>query len=200
MSYQQRHHMRGLSTLEVLFCVLLLIIVADILLPVFGHPRRSAGGSCSSSQRQIALATQIYAQENNDHLPGTSGQPASWRDHGKTSIDMDDKVLVCYSAKIHTICNYGFNAELLGVVTNSIQMPMATILTADSDPGLTLREISDIACRHAGGTICSFVDGHVEYIKSPKDKLASGKYLLHVTTGVIDEGHTAPSRSVRSNL
>lgn len=71
----------GLSIIEVLIIVCVLVVLAMLLLPVFRH-ESIPQMRCMSHQKQIVTATCIYAQEHHDTLPNerdfwtTIGLPA----------------------------------------------------------------------------------------------------------------------------
>ena len=64
---------RGISAftlIELLVVIAIIAILAAILLPVLDSAKqRALAIQCNSNQRQITLAVQIYANENNDYIP-----------------------------------------------------------------------------------------------------------------------------------
>ncbi len=60
----------GFTLAELLVVVGIIAIVIGLLLPALSSARRSVGGiTCESNFRQWAMATQMYANENNGFLP-----------------------------------------------------------------------------------------------------------------------------------
>jgi prepilin-type processing-associated H-X9-DG protein/prepilin-type N-terminal cleavage/methylation domain-containing protein len=60
----------GFTLVELLVVVGVIAIVIGLLLPALSSARRSVGGiTCESNFRQWAMATQMYANENNGFLP-----------------------------------------------------------------------------------------------------------------------------------
>src|SRR5438034_10688142 len=60
----------GFTLIELLVVIAIITILAGILFPVFAQARDAARrANCLSNLRQIALAHQIYVQDNDDALP-----------------------------------------------------------------------------------------------------------------------------------
>src|SRR5260370_15994529 len=60
----------GFTLIELLVVIAVIAILAGILLPVFAQARDAARrANCISNLRQIALAHQMYVQDNDDALP-----------------------------------------------------------------------------------------------------------------------------------
>ncbi|BDI29736.1 hypothetical protein CCAX7_17870 [Capsulimonas corticalis] len=63
----------GFTLIELLVVIAVISIIAALLFPVFAKVREKARQTtCASNQRQIALATLQYLQDNDDILPGAS--------------------------------------------------------------------------------------------------------------------------------
>ena len=61
---------RGFTLIELLVVIAIIAILAAILFPVFAQARDAARrANCISDLRQIALAHQMYVQDNDDALP-----------------------------------------------------------------------------------------------------------------------------------
>jgi len=61
---------RGFTLIELLVVVAIIAILAAILFPVFAHARDAAKrANCISNLKQIALAHQMYVQDNDEVLP-----------------------------------------------------------------------------------------------------------------------------------
>src|SRR5947209_20476117 len=60
----------GFTLIELLVVIAVIVILAGILFPVFAQARDAAKrANCISNLRQIALAHQMYVQDNDDTLP-----------------------------------------------------------------------------------------------------------------------------------
>jgi prepilin-type N-terminal cleavage/methylation domain-containing protein/prepilin-type processing-associated H-X9-DG protein len=172
---------KGFTLIELLVVIAIIAILAAILFPVFSKAREKARQtSCMSNQRQIDLAIQMYAQDNDESLPGsntvTSGiypnvvyaTPLAWQ----TESGVTGKILTCMD--ISATCAYNMAADLAGASLGSVSDPDDAMLTADgtvaSGQGSTIGMFTaagDIATsRHASGFIGSFLDGHVAYQQS----------------------------------
>src|SRR5689334_8544067 len=66
----RRPSRRGFTLIELLVVVAVITILAGILFPVFAQARDAAKrANCISNLRQIALAHQMYVQDNDETLP-----------------------------------------------------------------------------------------------------------------------------------
>jgi prepilin-type N-terminal cleavage/methylation domain-containing protein len=62
---------KGFTLIELLVVIAIIAILAAILFPVFAQAREQARkASCLSNCKQLGLATQMYAQDYDDTLPG----------------------------------------------------------------------------------------------------------------------------------
>ena len=106
----------------------------------------------------------LSAQDHENRLPN------SWEEiESKTTADM----FICPETTryFHKIGGYGYNANIRGKATLSINDPQAVIFTADAvHPHSYLTAPSDIdRTRHQGAFCCSYLDGHVKYIKPDEE-------------------------------
>jgi prepilin-type N-terminal cleavage/methylation domain-containing protein/prepilin-type processing-associated H-X9-DG protein len=146
---------KGFTLIELLVVIAIIAILAAILFPVFARAREKARQStCSSNQRQIAAAVQMYCQDHEEVLPASS---TVWSD-----INVDVGVLICPTKGKGTPNGYGYFAGNSSQALGSFSDPSAFGLTTDSNnPVNCITAISDIDYRHSGKVIESFLDGHV---------------------------------------
>src|SRR5690606_28375389 len=74
---------RAFTLIELLVVIAIISILAAILFPVFARAREnSRRASCLSNEKQIALATLQYIQDNDERFPGTytAGDQKTWMD------------------------------------------------------------------------------------------------------------------------
>jgi prepilin-type N-terminal cleavage/methylation domain-containing protein len=92
----------GFILIELLVVIAIIAILAAILFPVFGRVREKARQTaCANSQKQIATAVLLYAQDHDDELPGVVD---AWQ-----VLGVDAAVRKCPSKP--TLDNgYGYNA------------------------------------------------------------------------------------------
>ena len=66
---------KGFTLIELLTVIAIIGILAAILIPVLGRVRDQARSAvCQSNLRQVGVAVQMYAYDNNDRTPPNSGE------------------------------------------------------------------------------------------------------------------------------
>src|SRR5213080_2117381 len=72
-----RHDARpapGFTLIELLVVIAIIAILASLLLPALSSAKeRGRRAKCLSNLRQLGIAAQIYADQNNDKLPQSDG-------------------------------------------------------------------------------------------------------------------------------
>ena len=171
MSFESRK--RGFTLIELLVVIAIIAILAAILFPVFSKAREKARQTqCTSNLRQIALAVQIYTQENDEALPVAA---TVW-----TDLNIAPKVLICPTqgktrAALQNNNSYGYNRLLDGKSLGKFIAPESTEVACDSTGGAgNLLHIANVGKWHDRGTIVAFLDTHVEYTKSPRTMFVEG--------------------------
>lgn len=151
---------RGFTLIELLVVIAIIAILAAILFPVFSKAREKARqAACTSNQKQITLAMQIYSQENDEKLPPA----ASW----PTTIGVSGKVLKCPTEGNAVSNAYGYSGTIAGQTLGSFDDATIILAFADSNSANNILNVpADVDARHAGKVIAGFLDGHVEMITS----------------------------------
>jgi len=151
---------KGFTLIELLVVIAIIAVLAAILFPVFARAREKARQStCSSNQRQIAAAIQMYVQDHEESYPGTS---TVWQD-----INVDAGVLICPTKGKGTPNGYGFNSSISGAAVGDVSDPMSMPLTCDSNnTGNLLISPTDVEKRHSNAAIMSYADGHVATLQN----------------------------------
>ncbi len=166
----------GFTLIELLVVIAIIAILAAILFPVFAKAREKARQTqCLNNQKQICIATMMYAQEHDEIFPASS---SVWG-----SLSMDKGVLICPSAGTKVLNAYCYNNYLNGLALGSITDPTAECITVDGAHTGTpansttfvdtnydnvVYDFTDLDyTRHSNKIIESFVDGHCEILSGP---------------------------------
>ena len=144
---------KGFTLIELLVVIAIIAILAAILFPVFSKAREKARQTtCTSNQKQIALAAAMYSQENNETLPA---------DNWASAIDVSGKILKCPDAPKNLSASYIFSILLAGRSIPELNCDPASIwLTADGING-DITTLGEGDWRHDDKIIIGWLDGHV---------------------------------------
>ncbi len=172
---------KGFTLIELLVVIAIIAILASILFPVFSKAREKARQTqCANNQRQIAIAILGYVQEHDEVLPTAND---IWSGISYSSLGSSANLaLASTPASILRCPNtptkangyvYNVKASGKGLGDRSFGDPTSFFMTADSvdsasaNSGNIAVVATDVGTnRHAGSFILSFLDGHVETVKS----------------------------------
>lgn len=153
---------RGFTLIELLVVIAIIAILAAMLFPVFNRAREKARmTSCMNNVRQITIAVQMLAQDNDNTLPSYT---TVW-----SSLQIDPKSLQCPTAGPSLTNAYGYDLSLSGQSMSASQFsnPATVQVIGDCSAGSVIPNMifypGDAALRHDGGTdmLTGFLDGHV---------------------------------------
>lgn len=177
--------------------IAIIAILAALLLPALARVKQKAKSTqCLSNLKQLGFGCSLYALDNNDHLPETSHQTASWI--GKLAVYGLTNIYICpldTNAANH-ITSYAINdfltpnpfgaAQLNFSKFTSIPCPTETLHLAEiwggeigsdhfhfadaSSGGYSaLSFMQQVAVTiHQGGANYLFADGHVSFLSWPQ--------------------------------
>jgi len=147
----------GFTLIELLVVIAMMAVLAAIMFPVFARAReKGRQATCSTHQRQIALELLTHAADHDETLPAAA---TVWRD-----LALAPGILRCPTAGTSVRHAYAFHQGLGGVALGDVADVVGTILTVDGRSADHLvRTSQDIAPRHTGRFLASYVDGHVAF-------------------------------------
>jgi len=161
---------RGFTLIELLVVIAIIAVLAAILFPVFATAREKARqSSCLNNQRQIALAIQMYTQDNKETFFPDPGSTV-WTNALQKYVSVNG-LFACPSSKVKgsaAVPNYGFNNYIFGSPLSNFPNPSSVIMTADLNASNTAGSCALInydtdldSKRHNGAVIFTCIDGHV---------------------------------------
>ncbi|MHB9133447.1 MAG: type II secretion system protein [Armatimonadota bacterium] len=126
---------RGFTLIELLVVIAIIAILAAILFPVFARAREKARQtSCLNNQRQIAIAVQMYTQDNQETFfpdPVSNAWANYLKPYNEGNI-YDCPTLTGKGSNDDP--EYTFNNSFYGKALSRVTQPSATVMTADLKP------------------------------------------------------------------
>jgi len=160
----------GFTLIELLVVIAIIAVLAALLFPVFGKAREKARQStCLNNQRQIAVAINMYVEDNNNTF---FPDPVSRTWCTYVGASLTSKIFDCPTLNTQPRGSadkpaYGFNYSLFGTGIGNLTNPSAVLMTADLSPKSSATNFAimdydaQIDRRHDGGAIIACADGHV---------------------------------------
>ena len=166
---------RGFTLVELLVVIAIICLLVAIFLPALARAReKGRQAACTANQQQIAAMITLCADEHQEIYPdgGTGLISDVWK-----SIKINKRILACPSTDIRAGgISYTYSGFVAGKGMAEVKEPVEEMLLTDGNGGV-FNQPTDFDCRHAGGMITAFCDGHVEYMTEPPPM-----WLVHLTT------------------
>ena len=188
---QTRAGQGGFTLVELIVVLFIVAVLASILFPTMrphGKPRQE---TCNSNVRQLALAIQMYAQDNNGQYPGIDGN--SWPSKTAPYLGSSAAMFMCPSDNSGDSgkVSYAMSGLLIredgtGVMEKQVLSPSEVGSLCDASPseaypagrlvgGGGQQAIEEIAAtldpRHSKGLIVGYCDGHAKYFQGAANLL-----------------------------
>lgn len=164
----------GFTLIELLVVIGVIVFFAAILFPVFAKAKAKAQiSSCQSNLKQLALAGQMYASDNNGELPPPTGKSdyfTATKDYCRNDFECPS-----YTWTPKTSGGYGANYNLKSI-HRIIGDPTKIPMLAETRHGkLWFQTPQAVSRRHGMRANVVFADGHVKSFRRLDDEDDFGK-------------------------
>lgn len=153
----KRHGLHWRTLVEILFISLALILLVLLVIPAFRGAHRESKQTCLSQIRQLAVAVQMYSQDNNSLYPGVK-----WAQEINPYIGNNSDMFHCPSdtSSGGERNSYGYSGLLLspdgnGIDENAINAPTEVGVLCDAAPS---RKFPDGGIIGGGGLMPASLD------------------------------------------
>jgi prepilin-type processing-associated H-X9-DG protein len=156
------------TVVDIITCTVIVVILAAVLMPVYGGPKTAKTSGCLSNLKQQYTGLLIYSQDQNDLLP----PGPQWMDDLGPYIK-NEQVLHCTMVPKSKF-GYALNKKLGGGHAAKIPAPETTLLVFDADRpdrnGLAPANALPNPGRHFGRNNVCYADGHAKRLPLPDAK------------------------------
>ena len=194
----------GFTFVELLVVLVILVVLVSLFYPFCPHREKARQATCNSNIRQIAMAIQMYVQENGSQYPGIDG--SSWVSKISSYMGGASAMFQCPSdtSGDSGMVSYAMSGLLIrengtGVKESQVLSPSEVGALCDATPsevypsarligGGGSQPIETIGAvidpRHSKGAVVGYCDGHAKYFQGAINLLddANGavRALYHV--------------------
>ena len=152
----------GFAVAGIALSVLMPLMLAALLAPVFMQAReRARQVSCESNLKEISVATLMYTQDYDEHLP-----PAAHWTNVIFPYVQNRVLFKCSDDNSGSRSSYAFNSAVGGLPLKAVGDPANTVGVFEAHSNWDVAGSADLlAFRHEGGANVGFVDGHVMFVR-----------------------------------